>query len=600
MKIIATAICLLAFTQARAAIDESGLNALFDNNQRAAASFAVESLPSPNPVSRQDMKQAMLQNLDAIQSMFSAQYGPGLYKEGRSGWDLDKQIAAAKREVQSTPNITVAQYHDVLRRFFASTKDYHVSVQFDSTEASKLPFTVISAGGRYFIGWVDRQKLSEKDFPFHPGDEIVGFGGKPTAQVVAGLRKSMGENSPLTDAALAAAVLTSRRAAMYGGVEQGPVAVAIKPKGGDSVVTQQMKWQYTPEMIAAPKFSIASVGPSAAKLPFSGMDNMLSPVQAELATKDLANPFSLGDREGFVPALGKKVWESGADDAFHAYIYQLADGRSVGLVRIPSYEVDNANDSAKAFGELVKRFQKSTDALVIDETNNPGGSVLYLYALASMLTDKPLTTPGHQVAITQTDVAEALDMVKLGPAITTDEQARQALGEVAQGYPVSLDFFKHMMAYSQFIVDQWNKGKTLTDPTFIEGVDKIAPSPTARYTKPILVLINELDFSGGDFFPAIMQDNKRATLFGTRTAGAGGFVRQVQYPNRLGVHEFTMTGSIAVRADGSRIENEGVHADIQYAPTPADAQNGFAGYAAAVNAAVAKLLGPTGVAAAGR
>jgi C-terminal processing protease CtpA/Prc len=139
-------------------------------------------------------------------------------------------------------------------------------------------------------------------------------------------------------------------------------------------------------------------------------------------------------------------------------------------------------------------------------------------------------------------------------------------------------------------VDQWNKGRSLTEPTFIEGVDQIQPSPT-HYTKPILTLINELDFSGGDFFPAIMQDNKRAVLFGTRTAGAGGFVREVQFPNRLGVHSFSMTGSIAVRADGSRIENEGVRADVQYEPTPADLQGGFQEYAAAVNAAVAKLLG---------
>ncbi len=52
------------------------------------------------------------------------------------------------------------------------------------------------------------------------------------------------------------------------------------------------------------------------------------------------------------------------------------------------------------------------------------------------------------------------------------------------------------------------------------------------------MLINEMDMSCADFMPAILQDNKRATLFGSRTAGAGGHVLSFNFPNIHGIADF--------------------------------------------------------------
>ena len=573
------------------------LDRFFDHSgaRGSAPMFQALTLPSSRGMTPAELKRTMLQNLDVIQSAFAAQYGPGQWKESHEGWDLDKRIAEAKRQVQDTPNLTLDQYHEILRGFFHSMKDYHVSVAFQSTEASSLPFSVVGANGRYFIEYIDRGKLPESSFPFHVGDELTAFDGKPTADVVKDLQAKLGNNTALTDRALASMFLTSRRAASFGDVAKGPVSVSIKPQGAQAAQTRQLLWDYTPEQIRQQPqrgrdFMAMSEPGALPKATLPNMGTMLSPMQAAMGGT-ASNPFTLGGRESFIPDLGQPLWKSEADAIFHAYIYKAADGRTIGYVRIPSYEVENPDEAVKEFAALVTRFQAGTDALVIDQVDNPGGSVLYLYALASMLTDRPLKTPPHHVAITQEDVAQALELLKLEPLVKTDALAQKVLGASQGGYPVSYEFFRHMIEYSRFVVNQWNAGKTLTDPIFIEGVDEINPSAVARYSKPILLLINELDFSGGDFFPAIMQDNKRATLFGTRTAGAGGFIREVKIPNQVGIDHFVVTGSIAVRDGNKPIENLGVRADIQYAPTPADLQGGFKGYAKAVGAALTKTLG---------
>jgi hypothetical protein len=304
------------------------------------------------------------------------------------------------------------------------------------------------------------------------------------------------------------------------------------------------------------------------------------------------NPYTTGTRKSFMPDLGTKVWESGDDSLFYAYIYKTESGKLVGTVRIASYEAPDYPKALADFAKIIALFQATTDSMVIDQVNNPGGSVFYLYGLASMLTDQPLATPRHRMAINQSDVSQALASIAKLKTVQNDDDAKKALNPAdLDGYPASYEFARFQLANSEFIVSEWNAGRKLTNPYWVGGVDHINPGAT-HYSKPILLLINHLDFSGGDFFPTIMQDNKRVTILGTRTAGAGGYVNDVQIQNNVGIDTFRCTESIAERVDGNPIENLGVKPDIEYEMTAADYTQGFAPYVKAVQAAAQGLIAP--------
>jgi hypothetical protein len=366
----------------------------------------------------------------------------------------------------------------------------------------------------------------------------------------------------------------------------------------------QLIWDYAPEKVS-PRGTLTS-----AQLPLIGLnaDNFLDSLNADVATSQQSalfhpqmsvqlgdaplaadNPYTTGTRKSFMPDLGTKVWESGDDNLFYAYIYKTEDRKLVGVVRIASYEAPDYPKALADFAKIVTLFQATTDDMVIDQVNNPGGSVFYLYGLAGMLTDQPLTAARHRMAITQADVSQALTTITKLKAVQNDDDAKKALspGDL-DGYPATYEFARFQLANAEFVVDEWNAGRKLTNPYWIGGVDHINPG-AVHYSKPILLLINHLDFSGGDFFPTIMQDNKRVTILGGRTAGAGGYVNDVQVPNNVGIDAFRCTESIAERVDGNPIENLGVKPDIEYEMTAADYTDGYAPYIKAVQAEASAL-----------
>src|SRR5262249_54676919 len=153
-------------------------------------------------------------------------------------------------------------------------------------------------------------------------------------------------------------------------------------------------------------------------------------------------------------------------------------------VRVPHYEYDEG--VVNKLGELIAHFENETAALVFDEVNNPGGSMFHMYAILSSLTDRALSLPKHELRLDDEDARTASEIV--------------ARVEAGQAEP---DDSPELVAYSRFVLSEIQAGRGLgrqgnTKPGYLGGVTEILPAKN-HYTKKIVVLINELDFSAAEF-----------------------------------------------------------------------------------------------------
>jgi hypothetical protein len=537
-------------------------------------------------------KLGMIGDLDTINHVLEVRYAPAAWKKIYAQWNLENELQVAKDKVALSDKITTKHFQQIVAQFLNTMKDYHVQVSFASTEAADLPFSVKSIGDKYYVDWMDPRFDSLFRYSMSVGDELVLFDGRPVEAVIADLRAESGlQSNPQTDRALLGINLTHRTGKQGFNVPEGPVLIVVKSALTGLERAVQLIWNHRAELIFNPidsKFARHCVPLRTFNLlkskAFQKL-SMLNPLHEFYIHPSKTSPAGLGAFRSFLPDLGEVIWE-GEDLPFQAYIYKNEEGRLIGFVRIPSY-IGEPED-AKIFARLVHEFQTKTDALVIDQLHNPGGQVLYQYALASCLTDYPLATPRHRLSINQEDVLNAHQALAFLEAIGSDEELQELLLE--DFYFSDLNYILFLKNFYSFIISEWNAGRSLTNPTYLDGVDYINPHPKYRYTKPILILIDELDFSGGDFFPAIFQDNQRALLFGARTAGAGGCVSSFSFPNLNGIRRMSYTWSIAERLDGRPIENLGVTPDIPYELTQEDILSGYRPYIDAVNRTLNELL----------
>lgn len=325
-----------------------------------------------------------------------------------------------------------------------------------------------------------------------------------------------------------------------------------------------------------------------------------------ISGKEKGKRIELGDKKPFfkLPKNFKRIRPIGLlsgilnSSNFYAGTFKR-NGKTIGYLRIPSYMPESPIFMLFSIRYYIQKLEKKSDLLIIDQTNNPGGMVAFSDMIVSNLVRKvdDEVHMGFRVRPTQNFLRTFLTLKE---SIQNDKEIKQYfkdkyLPKIDQEFkkvydayisgaelsePISLrlisDFLEDALSD---ILRNVETGKITTLGSIVEGITFLKDVDLSKripYSKPIFMWINELDFSGGDATPAVLQDYKRVTLVGTNTAGAGGSVEPFQQ-SVLHPISFNLTTSLMFRPNHTNqyVENYGVAPDIEFDKTIEDVRDGY-------------------------
>lgn len=538
-------------------------------------------------------QQQRLEDFHQLVSTVERNYAPLRWKKTSIGLDWKANIEKFRDQVIAAKNDV--EFYGVLTKFLAALKDGHVSAEVPSTLRARLGFISDYVDGKVLIEEIDTLRLPSELFPFKKGDQLIALGGVPVEKIMSEITQYVDLGNELTMKRYSAVLLTARIQARGMPVPKGVTTVTVLPKGAAKPITVTATWAISgnpivdlPDLKEVLNSSAMTLADGAALEPQSGEELLkkfrdeisLFKAQAPKATiqtmyqagiRDMGSPKSMFT----LPAHAKKI----DGMPVTAAIYEAA-GKKIGVLRVPSYTVEEYLGAA---AQAILQLEAETDVLVLDQTNNPGGYVHVVSNLVSLFA---------QDSVKDIDFAVRPSMKWLESFQGANEEIAGMLKKDPKDAAANALAARFQYLESE-MRDSLAERRYLSNPfslNFGGTFGMIQPQPEYKYTKPILLLVNELDISGGDAFPAIMQDAKRAVLFGQRTIGGGGNVAEYG-PLTHSHFKFSLTESLMVRANGQYVENLGVTPDIIHDFNEDDFMNGYRNYVKAFSVEALKLVG---------
>jgi hypothetical protein len=492
--------------------------------------FVVLMLVLAQPGSAQLLPQQRLHDFENLVALFSKRYAPYDWKKQAVAFDLFDiepwlaRVKAAKDDLE---------FFEIQAEYVARLQDTHAGFSMTSSFRADLGMTVDIYDGRVLIDSINRVLLPASRYPFGIGDEIVSVDGVSAEDWISRISTWRKYGNPVSTRRIAAAQITVRSQTTFPrAIDIGDVA-KVEIRRANGVTEYSIPWNKT-------GIPVRNVGPARAPATIESLralESRLESVPEEmhnyrLPENDLIIESLPWVQEGggprkYVTGIGARtpLFTAGFPGSFVQRLGRLptdfhfsgtytSSGLAIGYLRVPTF-----SPPATAVAELrneIDFLQRNTDGLVVDVMRNPGGGC-YMLDLAATLTPYPFYFFGEQIRATQ-------DRLNGMQALLDLFRARQAVGLVDQRavdtYQIYVDEMKAALSSNRGMtkpIPACTQSGQLTPPVMNDN----APAPVV-YTKPVIVLIDDFSISAADIFSAMMQDNRRALLVGTRGSGGGG------------------------------------------------------------------------------
>ncbi|MEO8367924.1 MAG: S41 family peptidase [Candidatus Solibacter sp.] len=515
-------------------------------------------------------------DFNSLAALYAKRYGPYEWKKDALGVDLFN-IAPWLAKVQATTNDL--DFYELMSEYVASLNDAHDVYQLPSTFQAYLNFFVDIYDGKLLVDSINRSRLPASEFGFVIGYELVSIDGQDAQKLLDGLLRYSIAANPRSTRRLAAELLTIRPQYLMPHAADVPeisVVVFRRPDGKQE--TYRIPWSKTGLLLenvghyTTPGASLLSSlpgrrrgpGPRPVADPQTGgeipdylqvlnrLQNCRLPDRAVNGFGAQAPVFAASMPSSFVLRQGRSPL-----DPFYSGVF-WANGHNIGFIRIPSFSGTTA--AIAAFQNEITYFQANTEGLVIDVMRNPGGSVSYLNTLLSLVI--PSTWRGIPLEVRATSDW----VVSISSSLVS---------ATAQGAPKNILDLLQSIKDEVVTANAAMRGRTkpipLDDVTIDREPARDSKGNLLAYTRPLIVLTDEMSASAADAFPATIQDNARGPIVGWRTMGAGGNVEGWE-AGTYSLGFTTVTESLMVRKNpiataeyptAPYVENIGVRPDIQ-------------------------------------
>lgn len=498
-----------------------------------------------------------LNDFDALNVNIDSGYGPLIYKQQNKVVDMARLRSDFTEKIKNSK--TNEEFYYLMVQYVASYHDGHFGLTVPTDYTAYLPISTELVNGKVLISEVNRDLLPKEKFAGEKGDEVLTVNGQPVNELLAEIQKYIGSGFELTEKRIASWMVFSRPGKRMP-VPEGKVQFTIRRGESDITENYELEWLHKGEkLVEVPEpsnklqlqFNLNATSRPYDNLSINMMDNEIENPSAD--QKFMCS----GSTRIDIPKDATLIMKT----PIVAYYYPTAKG-NIGYLRIPEYMAFNQSYQSefelrfKQYEYAVSVLEKNTVGLIIDQDHNCGGSVDFLEKVMGLFMTTPYSPMQFEL---RANKEEYLNLNK----------------EFKQLDKNTLEYFD-VKALLELLKNSWLKGEYLTPKTSISGVKTLYPNKI-NFTKPIIVLIDELAGSGGDAFPSLMKGYGRAKLLGTRTSGLGGHVSEIpNLPNsQLAIR---MTKSLFYRPDGVAVENNGAVPDYNYTHTRNDFMFGYRDY----------------------